>query len=965
MSDLSSYEAFLARVMEWDRSPSPSEATKLLAAWRELPQLKGKVDAEGIVLVRRYRAWLEEPAKLEKKLLETVGAVSKTEAALRGLVASAPGVPWPWRSTSLAASLGALQREPEPAKRQAQSHSLCELAAAVARGQGTDAAEALAWLNLMFHRKERDFWVPAALSIARLLHTAPPEGPALIRSWLAGSAAPTKEALPELVKRHWMTLGLLRAARGGREEVAPWKKAVETNVHDLTAAMDGLLSAAEGDPSVAEVCCRAVHDLLGVARDRFWKTLGYQTWDTARDLVERFPGEWPHAWDLLLSHAPRLAEISADGWCQNLYDAGVTLRWLEHADVSDRENRIQQLLAERLAGRTILTEALRPASRNWPQQVERCLALVAPESRDACPQEDRLEALVSLLVLVSSDQVAGLDWPKVLARGGSGWMKPLPGTVGSVAWLDLVRLGIDGDSVVFQQLLHQRTTATAANETSLLGLQQLIQSRWIPDSTRDAWKVHDQITQQAANHLMSHLLCASAVEDHGRILLAALSIDSPPANCKAALSGVEDEFWQYVQKWWPRGVSDWEATGAVIDCLAEWEKGRATEDPVRLLERGDALMRNLAERFPGIAEYQVADAEVSRRLRSAWAGRPRWDHAAKGWVVGAPSSRPATAVAMKDYLEQVADLHGAIMDGTRALTTVLGTQPPDAASGAESHRFEPLLDLEEVRVDVPLIHPDSAPQWTRAIAELRAAAIPLPWHTEGATDEVAAALEAWVSVAQENHARREERLRQLRDKMAEGGQQEDTVLKIATEQQSLLGTVVLREIGFYYLRRIDFGRARSIRQRVHGVPNALAYFAPLLFGIIGAPLSGIQTDKIWSPLLEDVAAGHLLGQIHYWLVAVGMLSFSIYLLYADIHKVARDLTLWQVARRGALPLAAILTLNYSVNGFVYWAVAREAAIESGPVLATFLWGSLSLFFGVFLGLIAQGRGVTEATHEVT
>ncbi len=57
--------------------------------------------------------------------------------------------------------------------------------------------------------------------------------------------------------------------------------------------------------------------------------------------------------------------------------------------------------------------------------------------------------------------------------------------------------------------------------------------------------------------------------------------------------------------------------------------------------------------------------------------------------------------------------------------------------------------------------------------------------------------------------------------------------------------------------------------------------------------------------------------------------------------------------RALKPLSLLFAINYSLSLLLWWV--------SAPALATFtttlLWGTLSLYLGIFMGLLAQGNRV--------
>jgi hypothetical protein len=265
-----------------------------------------------------------------------------------------------------------------------------------------------------------------------------------------------------------------------------------------------------------------------------------------------------------------------------------------------------------------------------------------------------------------------------------------------------------------------------------------------------------------------------------------------------------------------------------------------------------------------------------------------------------------------------------------------------------------VLSGDVSEVDMPLVDEATAEHWRAALHALRALSEPLPWHVEGAADAVAAAIEQWIAAGEANRAQRRQLLEDFHDAMRDG--REDDVIRLVNTHQVLLGKAEVGRAGRFWLRRLRFDQASRLRAHSSEVPRPLEYFAPLLLGVAGAPLSSIQTDKIWSPLLTEATAGDYLK---YAFVLVPMLGISLYLLYSDLEKGMSDLRLGEILRRALRPLVLLLAINYGVNAIVWASVAKAEAHDAGLVATTAMWGTLSLFLGVFLGLIAQGRRMVD------
>ncbi len=123
--------------------------------------------------------------------------------------------------------------------------------------------------------------------------------------------------------------------------------------------------------------------------------------------------------------------------------------------------------------------------------------------------------------------------------------------------------------------------------------------------------------------------------------------------------------------------------------------------------------------------------------------------------------------------------------------------------------------------------------------------------------------------------------------------------------------------------------------------------------MLGAPLTTVQTNAVWQPLIGDPSgAPHLgaFGEVRFWLVNVVFLVVCVNGLVQDLRRRLPGFTWEETLKRAWRPFALLIVTNYVLSMFLWWVSApRLATLET-----TLLWGTLSLYLGLFVGLFAQG-----------
>lgn len=165
----------------------------------------------------------------------------------------------------------------------------------------------------------------------------------------------------------------------------------------------------------------------------------------------------------------------------------------------------------------------------------------------------------------------------------------------------------------------------------------------------------------------------------------------------------------------------------------------------------------------------------------------------------------------------------------------------------------------------------------------------------------------------------------------------------------------LGDVGRFWLRRLAFEKAHELRQRhaetyKASVPSALEYYAPLIVGVAGGPLATAQLDQLVNNMIGNS-----------WHLAIGsVLTFvgAFFMLGNVLRKNAPGLGLSALVRRALVPGCMLVVFMVVMAGTV-WALQARPEELGAPLAPLVVWTGLSLFQGVFAGLIAQGSSGTR------
>jgi hypothetical protein len=1009
------WEQLQRDVEAWDLEDA-EVARALLGRVDEAPPLHGS-DDKLAPLLRELRALKGDKRRLLDRLADFDSADPPSRHALR-LLARGTDLEFPWAAKGDANALRSFFARPARSGAAAgvlTDESIRRLSGKLSRAAVAVAPHAgsIAFLSRCMRLKPREQWIPAAVSIAAAL--ADGDDPDLAALGL--EKAYEKPDASGYSTRHLFTLAtLVSGARGQKyagRDALEWLGAkgrgVAPDPFNLSATALACADLAARRPDLAARLADVAASALELSLQKFGTQLSYQHADAARRMIEVF-GDVDVAWRMLLREVPSHA---LEAMCERLFDAHRALLWLRERGDAERE---AQLLAGPLAcGPNIVratrfhggSEASRREATEWQPQLAEALRALAPDRWNAEPDASRATRIVTALVLVRADLVTSLDWPTVVAACGAEWLEASSGTVGQRAWVDLVELASRRDAL-FRYLLHhgdldgvrvrkpanatsdkpaakggdkaaqasQRApdskakpakSAAFANDLfpprETAGLARLLRARWKSrllnegDEARVEVGLNRYLTDQCALHLVRRLAVADAAEA-GQTLLAALAADAPQLSASGVTQkALEDKLWQKVRDELPKELQG-EPLPAALERLIELEKtrGPGREDAEA---EGYAFVLGL---FPGLNDVAKKTANVWEAIARARASAPALDGTKS--LAGPETVR----LWLRGHLVVVADR---LAETSAAIETALGgeTLPDHALRAPDRDAVLAAANDEVVAIDHPVLDRGSLERWRAAIASLRRLAEPLPWFVEAALDELLNRLAYWLDAAEQNERHRALLLERVEATIQdEDEEQLDRVLREARETNladetstshfDLLDGPSLRAVCNFWLRRLRFDQARMLPKSSRTSP--WTYYGPLVLAIFGAPLTTIQTNYLWEALIgtkDQTEPPSPFTNPRYLVVNLVFLAVCGQGLYQDLRRRLAGLSFVAIVGRAWRPLSVLFGVNYLLALITLW-VVRAPDKPALPFLeTTLLWGTLSLYLGLFLGLFAQGARI--------
>jgi hypothetical protein len=1007
--DLERLAGFSARLQQWTTTDDPGP---LLAECEQKWAIRGALPPDLEVLRALLTRLMKSPS---------VKGLTPEQAGhpLLALLAHRDGWEWPWNEPE--ALVRALYNaDPEEALSLGRSWAtLARTVAPVFVAKAGEDNAALRWLDLCMGLRPRPYWLPAACAIGELCAGALASS-AWASRWVAACAEYAddkggKRGTRRVSKRHALVVAIVASIKGdgsfAGQGLESWRSHIG-DADDASAVAAALLLIHQVDLA-AEALLRA--------RDRYRKTITYQVWKEVRRILQAPFDEQLStsnrealiAW--LLDAPPPLAKgerspvlVEGEALLEDLYDAGRTLRWLRMAQAACPE-REARLRTGRLGRAPEVAAAVDVSVMEWTPRMRTALSRLDPSALEAVPKAAQIIAFAEVFTLLDSPHAVGLQWRDIAgpslrvpgtlhSDGGPAAMPTSAGPIEQVGWSDVNVLAI-AHNLQFEVALHQQdldapvsdsaknapADVTGARVQGTAGIRRLVAARWsrasVSSSTDAAcWFPRGDTTKTVATHIVRRCMRARddglAEQTMSELILAMIAADNPPYDMGMARRNPRNPnstvlLWAEVQAQLPDTPLGSRLRQMTSPALAMEIARLHGDDNALEAAFGDLLTAGALSR---LGESIRATHERARGVaRSA----PRVGDDV--WTVGTTSACASPSNVRDWWRDEVCELAEMLQSLALAASRELHEHDEYLRAPLRKVRLSSkkvveapaavadIIREEPADVVVPLASESLAIRWENAIRALRKLGGLQPWHVEHQLDIICNATEAWLATARRNEVKRLHLVDQLEHAMAQG--HEDAVLEAleiptsngaeAVSRQvqlldkvQLLDTRYLRAVGAFFLRRLNFRDARKLAPYAQ-VPSGLSFYWPIVLGVIGGPLTAIQTDKIWAPLVDTPHAGGLT----YWTVVLLMFGACVLALVRDVRRRLYNMDVKPLALRCILPFVVLFGGNFLVNFLVYEVAGAPSGLPCGWTVL--LWSSLSMYLGIFFGLMAQGARIDD------
>jgi hypothetical protein len=269
---------------------------------------------------------------------------------------------------------------------------------------------------------------------------------------------------------------------------------------------------------------------------------------------------------------------------------------------------------------------------------------------------------------------------------------------------------------------------------------------------------------------------------------------SPPAAMRTPL----DDAAEWVLQWMPVLRQANTAEAAAIAASRRTKKMReASEQP--------------AAKYAKVAEAVARSAETaaSPETSAPSAAPPPGPQDAADGATSAPTAAEQMADAKRMADKAVAEAQREEKAAAEAARKAKDEARPATAVARD---LLGLWALESPRCASPLVDADTERIWREALAQLDELVREVPLDLKCAVDVIKGRVIDWLRAGAENARRGAVRRAELREAMASGAQDDDALVRaIVAKDAGVLREVELREVGNYFLGRLDLGGAPAGR----------------------------------------------------------------------------------------------------------------------------------------------------------
>lgn len=982
------YEAAAALLDGWDGSGEG--ASRIRAALRTLPPLRGKPASEA---VRRVAQLVRLVGKSGAALVAQWPTLDPVTQSWAGVLLDDPSLlPWVFAPRGADAQAAPVSRRGPvdegnsagargvPRPRRSDGEDLTWAPTLLALCWAPPTEPIVTFVREAFHARVRSTWIPASCALAALASRSPSLHEELAAANERLSAGAHPDPLVERwfgddplrrkhVRRHFIHLRCALAGRGvplpGLDAEVLLAAPLPEDPFDQSAALHGF----------AELATRPLGEapwiaaITALSRTLMHKgTPGYQHHMGLRALVRALTA-YPRARQLVVDamlspgllarHGGRLGP-AADLGCSAALSLAFVVAHAPEA-VPDVDAAVAALAPFDVAASLALGRGLPAVARVDADAVIERLRLCR-SSVVALRDPLWLAARVAeLVLLLEAPATRDLPWGALLEEAGLPDVWHLGGTpdatAGRVGRADLaVRLtsaGVGG----LRWLLHDhQVTAATVHAVLAKGCERA-------DAGDDGDKF---LIDQAAIGLASLLeglpqnaeVLVPDVVQSVRLLWALLRLDPP------------DSFWEEAES-----VLPWSGTRmhVLLGAMRALDAARVRGGPggtegawVRLRARlhavADALAMmgavDLGEAIQTIPETRPTLPDVTAHP-ATWARVSDWAWDLERLLGVSPDKEPGLLGWAAALGGDTADARAAGRDIVSRLRVVVARGEADRLDAGE---------LESMREELP-----------RFFAALRSAG--LAWPEMALFETMVGDLDGWATSVRDSVMVRRNADKDLERALASldeaalcavlGVGDPSTNDNRSADALRAASPRLLVEAHGFLLRQLRFDMAGLLKQRLKkerpevNAPGMLARFSPLWSGVLGGGMFTLSLAKTWN----DLAAT---GGISYVSVVVLALFGGLAFLAFDLRKRVQSPTggTWGLVGRRILPVygVAVVIAALESAGLLVAMGDTDAALLSGAgagalqlgsdvwFAAVVMWTAMSVFGGIFLGLIAQGRG---------
>jgi hypothetical protein len=248
----------------------------------------------------------------------------------------------------------------------------------------------------------------------------------------------------------------------------------------------------------------------------------------------------------------------------------------------------------------------------------------------------------------------------------------------------------------------------------------------------------------------------------------------------------------------------------------------------------------------------------------------------------------------------------------------------------------------------------------RATGGLHQALGRTPWPESGLLCHVFEQVNQWTDEREKERLKLSAHSRYLKD-LLDQGRERQLLEEVGHGGFQRLAPGLLKETHEYLLDVLRFRQAHQLRKALQArvqLQPVWTRLAPLIAGVATGPILILDVGEAWNelvgrPLREAMTATGALLAAFALLVA----QLASHVPRAPASPLGRVRTLLRVCARVIPVFAGALLLAGVLSGLVLWTLADTSLRKGSMPEQLLLWTPLSLFLGVFVGIIAQGRTV--------